>query len=99
MENEFNNRLLEDYQEQVNCLLTPDELAQRDTYIFYEVYEVGGANSSAWCCVGCCVFLACGVCVTGFDSDFGTTCGETSGNCCLDMCNSMLDCLLCGNGF
>lgn len=59
MRNLFFNELLDEYNDQVDQILSDDEINQKQTYIFYEVYEVGGQSEMGECCDNMCRIAQC----------------------------------------
>ena len=50
--NLYQNEILNEYYEQIDMEVSEEELFQKDTYIFYSVYEVqtNGGGGSCTCC-------------------------------------------------
>lgn len=79
--NIYENELLNEYSKQINDELTPEEIVQQSTYIFYDVYEVSLTGNDG-CDCGLCVCVegllglafvgACVGCVS-------MSCAETAG--------------------
>lgn len=59
MKNYYFNELLDQYDDQVDEILSDEEKTQRNTYIFYSVYEVGGLTDMGECCDGICYIIQC----------------------------------------
>lgn len=59
MKNLFFNELLDDYNDQIDDILDDEEKMQKNTYIFYSVYEVGGMSDLGECCDNMCYIMQC----------------------------------------